>query len=236
MRVLNKTKMVPLSVFTPELILTAPQVNADIADNFVRQAAIDFVEASHCLKRDVIVETQAGVEDMLLTPGDGTRIDRIDQVCDFRGNYYSVLPERPCYVPCGLTCATVCGPFGSWARWGGQSWLPTSSLVVWFEQPNVLHVRPVPVCDIELGMTVKASVVPNRDACELDELLYQKYQMKIVAGALAYLFEMPDKPWTNLALAAAKRKEAYFGSAKALGDSMTGARQGVHKMTTARFV
>lgn len=233
MRLITIPKKVPLSVFTPELILAVPQVPTDIAESYIRQSAIDLVEQSHCLKREIQIATQAGVSDYELSSGDGERVDRIDRVCDWLGRPYTVLPNQPCFPPCATRCVDFCAP-----GWNGGigTFAPLSPVVVWFAQPNEFHVNPCPQVDIDLGYRVEISVVPDRDACDLDELLYQKYQPAIVAGALAYLYEMPDKAWTNLALSVAKRKESNMKTARALGDAMTGVRQGFHRMTTARFV
>jgi hypothetical protein len=233
MRLITIPKKVPLHVFTPELILAVPQVPTDIAESYIRQSAIDLVEQSHCLKRDIAIATQAGVSDYQLEPGDGTHTDKIDQVCDWLGRPYTVLPNKPCFPPCGVRCVDFCAPG---TNGGLGTFAPLSPVVAWFEQPNEFHVNPVPQVDVDLGFMVKLSVIPDRDACDLDELLYQRYQPAIVAGALAYLYEMPDKAWTNIALSVAKRKESNMKTARALGDAMTGAKQGVHRMTTARFV
>lgn len=227
MKLLKTVRKVPLEKFLPELILAVPQVSNDIAESYIRQAAIKLVEQSHCLKREIGVETQSGVTDYLLTAGDGTITDKIDEICDWLGRPYYILPNQPCIPPCAVRCVDICGPGG---------FAPLSPITAWFEQPNILHVRPVPAVDIDLGYRVKLSVIPSREACDLDEILYERYQPVLVAGALADLYAQPEKPWTNLALSKVKMDEFKIGCARALGDSATGARQGVHKMTTARFV
>lgn len=46
-------------------------------------------------------------------------------------------------------------------------------------------------------LRVEYSVIPCRDACEVDEYLYKHHKTAIVAGALASLHLMPQRPWTS---------------------------------------
>jgi hypothetical protein len=109
-------------------------------------------------------------------------------------------------------------------------------LRVWFEQPNVFNVRPIPRFDLDLGFVVEISVVPDRDACEVDELLYQRYAPTIVAGALSYLQLQQGQPWSNPGLAQANKRQFNVGAARALGDVLVGTAGGNHRLTARRIV
>jgi hypothetical protein len=227
MRLAKTVKMVGLDVFLPELLMSAPALPSDIAASYIRQAAIDLAEQSNCLRRQIIVESQAGCSDYLLEPPDCTRTNKIVRVCDARGNEYFVDSRAPCAPPCAVSCIDACC---------SGDWFPMSTLRVWFEQPNVFNVLPTPRVDLDLGFTVEISVVPDRDACEVDELLYQRYSPTIVAGALSYLHLQPGQPWSNPGLSKANKDTFKIGSARALGDVLLGASSGAKRMTTRRIV
>lgn len=227
MRLAKTVKMVGLDVFLPELLLTAPALPSDIAASYIRQAIIDLAEQSNCLRRHLFVEAQAGAGDYLLEPPDCTHTNKIVKVCDRQGGDYFVRPGGHCEVPCAVSCADVCGH---------GSWFPMQHLQVWFEQPNVLNIRPVPRVDLDLGYTVEISVTPDRDACEVDEILYQRYSPTIVAGALSYLQLQAGQPWSNPGLSKANKDAFKIGSARALGDVLLGAASGPQRLTTRRIV
>jgi len=96
MRMITVPKKVPLSIFTPELILAVPQVPTDIAESYIRQAAIDLVEQAHCLKREIRIETQAGVSDYLLASGDGERVDSVPSRSDHRARSQGLCDLHRC--------------------------------------------------------------------------------------------------------------------------------------------
>jgi hypothetical protein len=227
MRLAKTVKMIGLDVFLPELLMSAPALPSDIGASYIRQAVIDFAEQSNSLRRTIFVEAQAGCSDYLLEPPDCTHTNKIVRVCDARGNDYFVESRAPCAPPCAVTCVDACGPGG---------WFPMQTLRVWFEQPNVLNVSPVPRVDLDLGFTVEISVIPDRDACEVDENVYQRYAPTIVAGALSYLQLQAGQPWSNPGLSKANRDSFKLGSARALGDVLLGASSGLKRLTTRRIV
>ncbi len=257
MNIVEARPMVPLSAFLPQLLLSAPQVPDAVAESYIRDAAILLAEQASLLKRIVTVPIQAGCRDILLEPPDCTRTWAIDSICDFAGRWYRVLPDQPCMVECGsglgpslsaLSCCVTgaqpvlppsasCGPLGA----PGVGWWWGTPFTCWFEQPNHLRINPLPQVDVDdIGMRVRLSVVPERDACELDELLYQRYAPVVVAGALQLLYAMPNvdgsAPWSAPALVKMKEREFKVGCARALGDALVGVAKGVHRMTAQRIL
>lgn len=229
-KLVETVEMVKLERFTPEIILATPDVPTDIAENYVRQAAIELAEDSHILRRKINIATQAGVTDYQLEPPDCTHTLKIVEVCDWMGRRYTVLPNVPCEPPCGVSITDACGgcaPGGFIAR---------STIWVAFTQPNELEVRPVPGVDIDLGYKVEISVAPDRDACELDEILYQRYAPTIHQGALWHIYMLPGKPWSSPQLARYHEGEFKKLKSRAQLDALVGASGANHRMTTRRFV
>lgn len=257
MNFIQKYPMVPLSAFLPQLVLSAPQVPEPIAESYIRDAAILMCEQASLLKREMTVSLQAGCRDILLEPPDCTHTWALDQVCDFNGNWYRTLPEQPCMVQCGsglgpslsaLSCCVTgaqpvlpptasCGPLCA----PGVGWWWGTPFACWFEQPNHLHIDPIPQVDVEdIGLRVRMTVVPDRDACELDEIIYQRYAPVVVAGALQLLYAMPNidgsAPWSAPALVKMKEREYKVGMARAFGDSLVGVAKRTYRMTAQRIV
>ena len=257
MSTVETTPMVPLSAFLPQLLLSAPQVPEPVAESYIRDAAILLCEQSALLKRVVPVPLQAGCRSILLEPPDCVHTWAISQVCDFMGRWYTVLPDRPCIIECGagfgpslsaLSCCVsgaqpvlpatqACGPLCA----PGVGWWWGSPFTCWFEQPNHLHIDPLPQVDVEdVGLRARLTVVPDRDACELDEIIYQRYAPVVVAGALRLLYAMPNidgsAPWSAPALVKIKEREFQVGCARALGDTLTGAAKRTYPMLAQRIL
>lgn len=257
MNLVEKQPMVPLSVFLPQLLLSAPQIPEGVAESYIRDAAILLAEQSMILKRTVAIPLQAGCGEALLEPPDCTHTWAIDRVCDFMGRWYTVLPDQPCMVTCGsglgpslsaLSCCvsgaqpvlppnSSCGPICE----PGVGWWWGSPFTVWFEQPNHLRIQPLPQVDVEdMGLRVRLTVLPDRDACELDELIYQRYSPVVVAGALSLLYAMPNvdgsAPWSAPALAKLKEREFKVGCARAFGDALVGVAKRSYRMTAQRII
>lgn len=231
MRLVTKPRMVPLSAFTPELILAVPELQDEIAESYIRQAAIDFALQTNALRRVVAIEAQAGVGDYMLDAGQHVVVNRIVRVCDWRGNSYYVSPGKACRPPCWVSVAEICP-----SSCGGGAFGHNPVLTVEFVDPNELHVRPVPEVDFDLGYEVEVSVIPTREACELDEAMFAKHAPVIVSGALKYLHLMPNRRWSNPGLAQAADQAFKLGCARALGDALVGVSGGSHRLTTRRVL
>lgn len=78
---------------------------------------------------------------------------------------------------------------------------------------KVLRLIPTPVVSQSDALGIEATLRPTRDCTEGPDVLYNDYLETIVLGALAYLYAIPGKPWTNLEHAADRR--AQFAAAKA---------------------
>jgi hypothetical protein len=227
--------MVPLSEFTPELILAAPELPPDIAESYIRQAAIELCQQAVVVKEWVEVEAQAGVDVTLLEPSsESMRIWRIIKVCDWRGKCYNVEPGAPCFVDgCSPRFDLCQGGCGIEPAYGMCS---PSRRRVWFEHPNELHLDPPSACDADVGYRAHLWLIPERNACELPEILFQEYAPCIVSGALRTLYAMPKRPWSDSNEAARQRREFYLCCARAHGDGLIGKDGGVIRMKAERIL
>jgi len=68
---------------------------------------------------------------------------------------------------------------------------------------NGIRFWPTPNADVDDDMFLKCVVRPRRNQTEFDELLYEKWNEAITAGALAELLLIPGASWFNSELARA---------------------------------
>lgn len=208
---------VGLDVFLPEIRMLAPGCPDEIIASYVRQAIIELSDKGLAIKREQWVLLQAGTQEYLLEPDDCVRVVSIDWVCDEEcgGRRFIPVPHIPCRVGCSTGhCWPMCGA-GEFVNFGfeGPGW-------VTFLQPNQFFISWMPRCDTGIAMRVRMSVAPKRDACEVDEFLYEKYAQEIHAGAASYLLVMPGQQWYQPQLAAAMHKRWLTAQARVAGDVM----------------
>jgi hypothetical protein len=237
MRLCNTPDKVALDEFLPELQLLVSGVPSEIAAAYVRTAAIEFAERSLVLKRDVHVDLQCGVQEYLLEPPDEdtSRTIAIDFVCDDRGRRHVVRPNEPCNLICPCFCGPGCNESGYPLHDVGPYPL-NASLPVWFKQPNSLFVLEPVRADFETPLRVTMSIAPDRDACDVDRLLYQRYLMPIVMGAASYLMLMPKQDWYAPQLAQKMEKDFKIAQARAAIDAMIGVSRGPFRAHAQRIV
>jgi hypothetical protein len=90
-------------------------------------------------------------------------------------------------MPCAQLCSPTCN-YGAVNPFEGYHWAT-------FRQPNELELSFVPDCDVAPGFSVRMTVAPTRDACDVDLLAYEKYAQDIHAGAAKWLLAMQGQPW-----------------------------------------
>lgn len=223
------TEKVRLEVFLPEIRMLAPGCPDEIIASYVRQAAIELADKTLCLKREATLALQGGVREYLLEPDDCVRVVSIDWVCDARGTRHFPKPHQPCVVPCA---AGACWPTCQGAEFNpfeGYQW-------VTFKQPNSFILSFEPKVDMGVGMLVRMSVAPKRDACDIDELLYEKYAQDIHAGAAAFLLMMQNQPWYQPQMASILQKRWLTAQSKIAGDALVQESRGPFQMKAQRIV
>lgn len=68
--------------------------------------------------------------------------------------------------------------------------------------PGVVRLYPIPVADATNGLRLRVSIRPSESATGLADEMAVKYRDEIHMGAKARLMMYPNKPWTNLDMAA----------------------------------
>lgn len=168
---------VPLSIFRPEIAVVASEIPDDMIDSYVRMVCIEMAEQTGMLEREYQLDAQECVEDYLLEDCE-ERIHMMHRAEVVNGGCGTTV-----YTGSGRSCSTVCG---------------RSS--VRFEPPVSIRVSPAPATSVDGGIRIWASTAPRHDACDVDEVFYQRHYSTVVSGALSKLLIIPGKNY-NVTLA-----------------------------------
>lgn len=81
----------------------------------------------------------------------------------------------------------------------GQNWSTKTGTPTHATQLNERELRlvPIPAADLQNALLMRVTFKPTRDSTAVDERIFEEYLEPIACGALAKLFILPQKPWTN---------------------------------------
>jgi hypothetical protein len=202
--------------FVPEVILATADCPEEVAQNYIREAVIDFAERSQVLTRQVSVDVQAGVSDYLLTL---PLPERVISVQSMNGEPWS---ERAVYT-------TTMGYRLPVQHCGEGNF-------VQFLPPNVVRLLPTPQHDRPDALHLSLAVAPMRDSCEVDRSFYERYHEAIISGALARLYRAKGTTWFDAGMAKLHQLD-FDNRVTAAGlDRLTGSMRGRFRMRPRRVV
>jgi hypothetical protein len=172
----------PLSDLYDFILPFVPVVDTPLVDNALIRA-VRVVACQTGIHRGVVTDnTVIGQNDYTLTPPTGYEIDSILQVrlypaSDSSGKGVKLYPISDSVLNDMLTFDAALPTSWRYIAGGAFSLYPTPDSVEEFKVTAILR--------------------PELDtALELDQVYYQ-YRELIADGAMAFLFAMPAKPWTN---------------------------------------
>lgn len=180
MQLLKQT--VPISKFTPHVIIATYDQNGDnpipenVAESFIRNSAISFAEKTGVLTEKISINLQCGLSEYPIEVSDCNTVIGVKSAK--LGDWYN--------EDCGC----------SWT-WGEVQFTMIDDL---------LKIYPAPNEDIEDGLKLEVVIIPNRDACDLDAQLYDKWFDAIVNGALSELHMLPSRHFSSSTRADYRRK------------------------------
>lgn len=180
MKLLKQT--VSLDKFVPHVLAfaigneTSGALPESAAKSFIRNAAFNFAERTGIITQTIKVDLQCGLSEY---PLDVSSCETIIGVKHARfGDFES----------------EECGRFWSW---GGVDFT--------FDD-DVLTIYPAPTKDMDEGLELTLIVAPNKDACDIDATLYNKWHDAIVNGALSEIHLMTNQPWSSVSRADYRRR------------------------------
>lgn len=84
-----------------------------------------------------------------------------------------------------------------YGAWHLETASTPSNYYVSADDPETLHLYPIPTDDSDDGLLVKAIVRPIEGATVLPDVLYNRYRRQIATGAKAILYDIPAMPWRD---------------------------------------
>ena len=164
-RVLNE--FIPLTLGLRGLTGVPPA----IAEEAIRQAAIDLCDRAGVWPFSLVLQTQPRVHE-----------------------YPLLIPEAANVA--GIKCVTVHGRayapdlYGCRVCGCGESMFSLYGL-------RAIRIHPVPDDECPGYANIELWLKPTQDACELPDALYQEWGDAIADGAASRLFAMPKQDWSN---------------------------------------
>lgn len=200
---------VPWSAFVEGVSLYVMNAPATVIEHFVREAAIELARKTQILQRTMWVDLQECVRDYRLVAPDGYKIHLISDVS------MGCLRMHP-------------------AAYTTRHDLRHAQY--FFDPPCGLAIGNSPDEDEKEGLTIRASVIPTHDSCEVDAFLLDVHGDDIRAGALARLFLMNGQPWYSTMNGGIWLKRWKSAINQVKNERFKNHSSGAIKMTAPRFV
>lgn len=188
----REIEWVDLREFLPRVTLSAQGVPESVALEFLGQAAIDLARGAHLLKRHAKLDIQRGVRDYFLGSNGREQVDVLLSV-DFKGRFDDALPHLLRHA----------APMAEYR----------------FEPPDKVFLKCVPSSDCANGLVVDYLAIPTQSACEVDKLLFDRYQDVVVSGALAQILLLRKYDFADVQLAAVYEQRFKSGVHRAINDA-----------------
>lgn len=143
---------------------------------YLRRVALDMAEKANLLRRWIGIRLQPCVTRYALRSPDGLRMWAIMGV--FRS---------PGGIDCGVTRTK--------RSWGPDMACCTTDTAWWDDYDQALHYTGNCICGT---LWVNMAVVPERDACELPKIYFDRFHSTLLMGIRAHIMLITGRPWTNL--------------------------------------
>lgn len=186
------------SAFHPDVLMHVPGCPVPVVDHHLRKAAIDLCRRSKGLKVDMpTFATVAGTPSYVLDAGAELEPVTI-LVAEVDG--VPVDPERIAVL-------------SSKTDWRAETGKPA----FFYMHPDARSVRLWKTPDGSYQITTTLAAMPTKDATGIEEWYGNRHDQAIVSGALAELYAIPKKPWTDggMAMLHAERFMAAVSTAAA---------------------
>jgi hypothetical protein len=207
------------SALLSEILVEVPGVSDPLAEQALRNAAIEFCERTWVWRVDQEpLPAEAGIADYELELPDDTALVKVLDVW-FQGD--RLTPAGPHELAC---------EYDDWANETGTPKFYTQQ-----STGAVILLVPKPDAALADALTAKLAVKPARAATGMDADVLEKYFEAIAFGAKANLLAMSNKPWSNAQ--DADRNRSRFASA--MGAANVAASKGhvrAPKRVPARFI
>jgi len=180
--------MAALTVLVPDVLAEIPGIPSFVAERQILRATRLFTEETRAWRVNLqlsVVATVAAVNLTALLPV-GTELVDIVSMKNVGGGE----PVHP---------KTFKWLDQNTSDWRGQTDIAARWYVL--DGNNTVRLVPTPAVTTAALYDVRVAVKPLLTATTIDDLLINKFSEPLIHGALAQLYQMPRKPWTDGGLA-----------------------------------
>lgn len=203
--IFEEVPKVSVDEFLPELELEFTDASHDILVNYVLRAITTLCQRANVLRRFVDLNTQPGIFNYALEPVDCMSVLAVMNICFTCGSvcnrHLVKLNRSSCTRPC------LCGDSHVWVE-------HDTELV--FDRPGGRYRAEI-------------SVMPTREACDVDRVLIDRYLDCIQLGVRGAMYTIADKPWSSIQLGHTLLTQFRQSCASAAVERMTGNMRGAFR-------
>jgi len=180
--------MTALSVLVPDVRVEIPDIPTFVAERQLLRAAREFCEETRTWRVNVeisVIATIPASNIASLLPSDTELVDVVS--IKNIGGGAPVIPRTYAWLDKNTS------------DWRSETDLNANYYVL--DGNNAIRFIPIPSVTTASLYYARVAVKPTLDASAINDIVANKYDEVLVHGALAKLFLMPRKPWTDANLA-----------------------------------
>lgn len=181
--------MTALSAFVPDVRVEIPEIPSFVAERQLLRAAREFCEETRTWRVDIQITTVAATATTNLTSLLPANTELVD-IVSIKNIDDGGTPPAPSTF--------------AWLDKNVNDWRSNEALnAKWFvlDGNNTLRLVPTPSTAVTNQYFLRVAVKPLLSATVIDDVVANKYDELLIHGALAKLFLLPRKPWTDAGLA-----------------------------------
>lgn len=176
--------MVAISALVPDVRVEIPEIPSFVAERQLLRATREFTEQTRSWRVNIQLSTVTTVATTDLTsllPSDTELVD----IISVKNSDGSAPPEPRTFI---------------WLDENVSDWRTQEALdAKWYvlEGNSTIRLVPTPSTTIADKYFIRVAVKPLLTATAIDDVVANKYDELLIHGALAKLFLIPRKPWTD---------------------------------------
>jgi len=170
---------VPFGLLYPALLAVAPNTATPWLDYYLGQAVADLALKTRVVRHVVTHDLQAGVDTYPIDIPKGYILAYVERVC-VAGTEYTLHRRTNCapVAPGRGACETTLLSSAGCAIARNNTYSATADGLEIF-------LSPTPAQDHDFALEIEVSIAPERNACAMPKILYDRYSTAIISSAIS---------------------------------------------------